>query len=439
MEKTERELLYAGRLSAMLRLETVSRPGEAPGASFDEFRALLEALFPLLNQTCRKQELGGSLLYIWAGRDTSRAVAFMSHHDVVEAGGEWTYPPFAGEIADGKIWGRGALDVKGNLFCMLQAAEELMAEGFVPPCNICFITSCMEEIGGNTLVADYLLSEGMRLDLLLDEGTPLCHGLYGAEGLYAMVSVAEKGYADIRLTARSPGGHSSAPERGSPLVRLGAFMKEIEDAALFELHMTAATEEMYRRLSANTPGERGEALREIGRLRPQWETLLTRPEQLVLQSTIAFTMAQGSGGCNVIPSEAWIVANLRVIPGETVAGTIDRLRPLAARYGLSIDTIKSNEPSAVTDYGSDAFVRIERAVSAIWPEAITVPFIMSGGTDTKHFTRVCECCLRFTPLLVSEAQQGAVHGVDENIDIAALPGAIDFYKVMYKGEGGGPQ
>jgi carboxypeptidase PM20D1 len=247
------------------------------------------------------------------------------------------------------------------------------------------------------------------------------------------VSVAEKGYADMKFIAGGIGGHAYAAGPGTPLPRLGEFMHSVERAKLFRPEMTPSTEEMYRRIAARSSGLRAAALRNIAALRPLWGRLLPPEQRTMLHTTIAFTMAGGSGAPNVIPKQAYIIGNLRVAPGETVAQCVAALEKIASRHKVEMELMRNNEPSPVTDWKGPAFRRIERAVAEIYPEAVTLPYLLSGGTDTKHFTKICSECLRFTPLRATAGQQAAVHGTDENIDIVSLPFGVDFFKAIIRG------
>ena len=131
MNNEERALAYAQDIARFIRHETVQRPGseEAFAALHEEMRAL----FPEVHRVCERVEVDGSLMYRWPGESSDDALLLMSHHDVVAANAdEWSCDPFAGEIRDGKLWGRGTLDVKGNLYCIFRAVEELIDEGFTP-------------------------------------------------------------------------------------------------------------------------------------------------------------------------------------------------------------------------------------------------------------------------------------------------------------------
>ena len=144
-----RSMQYAEILSKLIRVETISSREHQDINKFLAFHEVLRETYPKLFSTVEVESFDGSLLLKWKGTDPSlKPIMIMNHHDVVEASGEWTHPAFSGEIADGKVWGRGTLDTKGGLAMMFQAAEELIKEGFTPNRDIYFITACTEEIGG---------------------------------------------------------------------------------------------------------------------------------------------------------------------------------------------------------------------------------------------------------------------------------------------------
>ena len=146
---TGRREYYCETLSRMIRKETVSHYEETDLSKFEEFRDMLEELFPKLFEVCEKHRFQNGTALLWKGDDPGREpVLFMNHHDVVEATGEWKYAPFSGICAEGKLWGRGTLDDKGGLWAMLQAGEELAEEGFSPSGDIWFISTSTEETTG---------------------------------------------------------------------------------------------------------------------------------------------------------------------------------------------------------------------------------------------------------------------------------------------------
>ena len=227
----QRALGYADKLSKMIRCDTTSHAGETEIEKYLRFHELLEELFPNVHKTLEKTVIDGNLLYFWKGKNSDKPIVLMSHQDVVPAEGTWTHEPFSGDIADGKVWGRGASDTKCSVMAFFQAVEELTAEGYVPEQDVYLASSCTEEWGGDgapKLVAE-LKRRGVKPFLVCDEGGGIItEPVGGIKGNYAMVGVFEKGKADVKFTARSDGGHASAPGKNTPIARLAAFVNEVE-------------------------------------------------------------------------------------------------------------------------------------------------------------------------------------------------------------------
>jgi carboxypeptidase PM20D1 len=134
-------------------------------SKFEKFHATLEELFPLVHKTCEKHNIDGNLLYKWKGKSDINPILFMSHQDVVEATGTWEHEAFSGDIdEDGNVWGRGTVDTKGSLFCIFTAFEELIADGYVPECDVYIGSSCTEEWSGDGApkTVDFLEKQGVR-------------------------------------------------------------------------------------------------------------------------------------------------------------------------------------------------------------------------------------------------------------------------------------
>lgn len=202
----DKSLLYVQKLAAMIRRETVSRPAETDRAKFAEFRDMLPGLFPHIFEACELAVFSDGFALRWKGSDPSKkAVLFMNHFDVVEAPGDWTHAPFSGDMADGKLWGRGALDDKGGLWAMLQAADELAEEGFAPSRDIWFSSSSTEETdgAGAAEIAEWFKERGVRFEMSFDEGGMILHEpIRGANGtLYSRAIARQLPDSSARKTA----------------------------------------------------------------------------------------------------------------------------------------------------------------------------------------------------------------------------------------------
>ena len=230
---TEEECATAAKkLGAMVRVPSVSKREDEDLTEFYKLHAVMEEQFPLLHANLEKEVLNGTLLYRWKGSDASKKpILFMGHQDVVPATNDgWRVDAYSGEVIGGNLYGRGAMDCKSTMYVELQAVEELLAEGFTPPCDVYLSYSINEETGGDGAAAAVrrLKERGISLALVLDEGGAVSESpVAGMDRDYAVIGITEKGYMDLKITARGKGGHSSTPPRNTPAARLFAFANEI--------------------------------------------------------------------------------------------------------------------------------------------------------------------------------------------------------------------
>ena len=435
LENTPRAEEYGQRLAQMIRCETISSRYDPDRSKFYAFHDTLEELFPNIHAKCEKHVFNGSLLFKWAGTGETAPIMLMSHQDVVEAGGTWEHGPFSGDIDEtGRVWGRGTVDTKASLFCLLTAVEELLAEGCTPTCDVYFGGSCTEEWSGEgaPAMAQYLKDNGVRLAMLLDEGGMIIQEpIAGVKGIYGMVGVVEKGYGDIKFIARGNGGHASAPKKDTPLVRLGKFMVDVEKNYPFRSELTPTVREMFRRLRPNM----NFGLRLVFSNLWLFEGLLVKllpsissAAGAMIRTTLAFTTAKGSDGLNVLPQEAYVTGNMRFIQHQPNGESLKIISDLAAKYDIETEVIYQDDPCPIVDFTGSAFHLIEEVAAEIYPGVGICPYTMTGGTDAKYYSEVCDNCIRFAPLYIDPRQYESIHGLNENIFQGALPKGVDFYK-----------
>lgn len=440
-EDTERIDTYSEKLSRMVQIETISNRNDPEIEKFLAFHKLLEELFPKVFETCEKVEIDGNLLLKWKGQSSEQPIMLISHMDVVEATGEWKYPPFSGTIAEGKIWGRGSADTKCSLMAFLQAAEEMISEGYVPACDIYMGSSCTEEIGGSGApkLANWLKEHGVHLFMLCDEGGSIIQDpIGGVHGHFAAVGIFEKGYGDVKFIARSNGGHASAPGKNTPIPRLAKFISHVEKKTPFRVAFTPAVNAMFTRIAPYV-GNFGLRLvmANLWLFRPLLKKvmpMISPQAAAMLQTTIAFTMQSGSAGYNVLPQEASVCANMRYIPHQGTDESIEIITELAKKFGLETEVIYRGYPSKSLDLEGEAFAITQDTIKSCFPGIGILPYVVTGGTDARFYDEVADSCVRFSPVNYGPEQMAGMHGLNENIEAGCLPGAVDYYKEIIKAQ-----
>ncbi|MBQ7455819.1 MAG: M20/M25/M40 family metallo-hydrolase, partial [Clostridia bacterium] len=398
------------------------------------FHKLLEELFPLVHARLEKTEIDGNLLFFWKGKSSPKPLVLMSHQDVVPAEGEWLHDPFSGDIADGKVWGRGASDTKCSVMAFFQAAEELLEAGYVPENDVYLSSSCTEEWAGDgcpKLVAE-LERRGVRPYLVCDEGGGIIsEPIGGIHGNFAMLGVFEKGKADVLFTAASNGGHASAPPAHSPIARLAAFVHEAETKPIFKRKMPKEVAAMFATLAPYASFPLKLVFSNLWLFRPLLLLLLPKISAqagAMIRTTMAFTMQSGSDAFNVLPQKATLGANLRFIPHQGMKESLAIVEKLAAKHGLTVDVMHANDFTQPADIHGDAFQTVRQVVEKTFPGCPSCPYVMTGATDAQFYQKICDSVIRFAPVVYGPEQMKGMHGLNENIEYACLPGAVDFYK-----------
>lgn len=430
-----KEKVCADKLSKMIQVDTTSYPNTYDEKKFAKFHTTLEELFPLVHQKLERTDIDGNLLFTWHGKNHDKPLVLMSHQDVVPAEGTWIHQPFSGDIADGKVWGRGASDTKCSVMGFFEAVEELLAAGYVPENDVYLSSSCTEEWAGDgcgKLVAE-LKKRGVHPYLVCDEGGGIItEPMHGIPGNFAMVGLFEKGKADVKFTAHSNGGHASAPSKNTPLARMASFVNEVETHSVFQAKMSPEVEGMFHILA---PYASSFGLRLVFGNTWLFKPLLIKimpsisaQAGAMLKTTIAFTLASGSDAYNVIPQTATLGANMRFIPHQGMKESIDIITKLAAKHDIETEVLYGNDASHSVDIHGEAFQLFSHMIETTFPGTAVSPYVMTGATDAIHYQEICDTVVRFAPVIYGPEQMKGMHGLNENITTSCLPGCVDFYK-----------
>ncbi|MDR2378027.1 MAG: M20/M25/M40 family metallo-hydrolase, partial [Bifidobacteriaceae bacterium] len=366
-------------------------------------------------------------------------VALMAHYDVVpvEAGTEqdWRQPPFSGALADGRVWGRGALDIKGQLMAQLEAAENLMRAGRAPRRDVYFCYGQDEETGGRQGAAEIvklLAARGIRFAGVLDEGGMVLSGaLANVTAPVGLIGVAEKGLSNYQFKVAGSGGHSSTPPRHTSLGLAAKLITLIEGRPM-PPRLTAPVEAMLRNLS----GEMGFAMRlamaNLWLFRPLVVRALAAgpTTNALVRTTFAVTMASAGEAPNVLPQTSRFCVNARVLTGDSPQSVRRHFEELIARAGIeaTVEPMLEQGASPVSPSDSEFFRGVERLINDLYPSALVSPYLVVGGTDARRFHALSDNVLRLTPIHLHDRELAQLHGTDESISFDDYGRMIAFYE-----------
>ncbi len=440
VEKLDWDADYlADGLAQAIRFATVSNQDVelVDRTVFANFHQFLQKRFPLVfSQLKLEQVKDDTLLLSWEGENKdAQAVLFLAHQDVVPVipgtENDWAYPPYAGVVADGYIWGRGALDDKASLIGILEATERALAEGFVPPRKIYLAFGHDEEVGGTgaIAVAELLAKRGERLAFLLDEGGVIAKDMVpGITAPVALIGPAEKGYVSLKLSAKGDGGHSSMPPKHSAAGVIARAVQRLEENP-FPADMDL-TIEFFRYLGDELTFLQKALFANNWLFKPLLDVMLSSEPVLNagIRTTTAVTMLQGSVKDNVLPITASAVVNFRVLPGDSIASVTERVRAIINDERVSISEYGfGSEPSKVANLDSAGFKVLSEVIQAVDPNIIVTPRLVVGATDARHFEGVAENSYRFIGIEIGPEELRGFHGTNERVSVAGYVKAVEIY------------
>ncbi|MCK5732357.1 MAG: M20/M25/M40 family metallo-hydrolase [Tenericutes bacterium] len=428
---------YANEFSKMIKIKTLSYTKKQD--NYQQFRKLQEEMknlfpnvFKTLDQTVFK---GESILFKWVGKSNDKPMVLMAHQDIVPASkADWKFDPFSGKVTDTDIHGRGTLDTKGTLYAFFKAIDELIESGFSPEQDIYISSSTDEEISGfgAELAVEELNKRGVKPYIVLDEGGAIVTGSLPSAGKpIALIGVIEKGYVNIKFTAKSKGGHSSTPPKNTPIARLSAFINDVETHFPLKSKMIPEVADIFKTAAPSMSGLYRFLFGNIWLFKPLLTVLLPKINSFgraLLSTTIAFTMSSGSKAANVIPSEAYVIANLRTHPIQDINSSFKVLEALAKKYDIEAVITESREASPISSTTNDMYQYLIETIKKNYPDVLVSPYIMLGGTDCRFFSEITDSAFRFSPVRMTNKELSKIHGKNEAIRKSALVEAVNFYK-----------
>ena len=429
---------YAATLKNMIDCKTVWTKDDENEAEYKKFYQVISKSFPLLHSKAKHLVFGsGCFFYMIEGENPKKNILLMSHHDVVDGGDGWDTDPFCATEKDGALWGRGTVDTKTPLFAELQAAEELLAEGYdFSGMNLYIGSSHNEEVSGDGMVlaADYFRREGIRFDVILDEGGAITTGMIpGVSAKSAVVAVHEKGRHLYRCTVRenSQGHGGLNPSSGSPAASLSEFISQVNRSRIFKPSFAPEVKATFTRHAPYMSFPLNVVFGHFSLFSPIIKKIMAKIPQAAAMISTGITFTTLHAGSEETPhikaKEAQANLFLRCVREETLHKELETVKKIAAKYGVEIEEIMRDycEPSS---FDSPAFRTLEELLHENFPDVIVAPFLLTAGTDARRFTGLSDNILRFAPIDLNKQQFSSIHGKNENITIQNIGQCVLFYK-----------
>lgn len=429
----------------MIQCKTISNLDDSlvDWEEFKKFRNLLKELYPTIYKTCDFFEIGKSgIVHKIKGtnEDDSRGKVLMAHYDVVPVDGQtWDFSPFAGDIVNNHIRGRGTLDTKGTLCACMEAVELALKEGWKPESNLYLCFSGEEEINGQSCaqIVQWFSDQKIQIDFVLDEGGAIVEKVFpGIKQKCAMIGTAEKGSVYMDLVIEGKPGHASTPPKNSVVGLASKAVCEIEKHPC-KAEYTKSVKEMFKVMGPNNSN---------GALKFLFSNLwLTKPLvslaskllggelNAMLHTTCAITKASGSKAYNVLPASSTIGMNFRLLGSDNVTKAKSRIekyakKAIGKKANISVNVVSASNPSKESDTNCQQYSDLCKVINKTWPDILVSPYLMMACSDSRHYCNITDKIYRFSGMFMSKEERGMIHGENEQISCDALIKTVEFYK-----------
>jgi acetylornithine deacetylase/succinyl-diaminopimelate desuccinylase-like protein len=414
-----------GLLQELIRVDTTNPPGNETHAA-ELLRDYLEQHGVACELYARVPERANLVARI-PGRGDGPRVLFLSHTDVVLADpAEWQLDPFGGELRDGEVWGRGALDMKGQVAAEAVAIASLAREGFQPSGDLIFAATADEEVGAG-FGAQWLCEahpEAVRADYCINEGSGERFEL-GGNAFYTC-STAEKMSAPFRLLVQGRSGHASMPNiadnalvKAAPMInKLGAYRAERS--------LIPEVAALLRVVTGEEPRSADEALDRARSISPIFGDLI----EPLLSMTLTPTMATASQKRNVVPASCDVTVDSRLLPGQTPDQQQEIVRGILGEGDYELDVLEAHGGTR-SPLESPLWDAVESFVERVEPDARAVPVCVAGFTDSHWFRQAFgTVAYGFFPVRVMDVEVMArlVHSADERVPVEDLELGVEWLR-----------
>jgi acetylornithine deacetylase/succinyl-diaminopimelate desuccinylase-like protein len=412
-------------LQALIRFDTTNPPGNEE-ACVAHIESLLDAQ-GIASERYEQVPGRPNLVARHAGTKDCPPLLLYGHVDVVTTAGQrWTRPPFAGELADGCVWGRGALDMKGGVAMIVRAFLDAVAANVATPLVLLILSD--EENGGDNgamFIADQHPEALGGARHALGEFGGASQTIGGTR--FYPIQVAEKQLCWLRATVRGPGGHGALGVRGSAMARLGDVLRTL-DRRQPPVHVIPLVREWFETMAAHLPRPQALAMRRL--LDPRTADLAVRllgkpALGRVIRNTVSTTIVHGGEKINVIPSEVELQLDGRILPGQTPDDLIREVHGLVGSRDVELEIVRHDPGPPEPDLSQ--FELLARVLRELDPDGVPVPMLQAGVTDARFLGRAGVQTYGYLPLRLPADFDWTplIHAADERVPVEALQFGVD--------------
>ncbi len=425
----------AENLGAAIRFPTITLVGGDPRPGREgpwlDMQAWMEATYPAFHAAATKETIPGgySLLFTWTGSDSALdPILLMAHQDVVPVNmgteSDWEAPAFSGEIKNGYVYGRGAIDDKGSMVGLLEALDALARDGFAPKRTILLMLGHDEEVSGSGAQAGIALlkSRNIKPVMALDEGYMIVDPSPLTGEAMGYIGIAEKGYVTLDITVTAQGGHSSTPPRDSATVRLSRALLALDTNQMPSHINKSPAADLFRQTGADMGFMQRMAFANQwlfgGMIDKQISSIPVA--NAMVRTTTAPTMLSASTKENVLAQRATATVNFRIHPADTVESVIEHVKAVTSDIeGISVkpsgDGIEGTPASPVSATDNRPYGVLNAVATRIGDGAPVAPALVLGATDARYASAITENVYRFVPAVLSAEELTGFHGTNERI------------------------
>lgn len=457
------------RLSGGLKIPTVSSGelGDFNYSTFDTIKEYIKNSYPLIYQNAEFAEVNtyGLVFRLKGSNPSLDPILFLSHTDVVPPGDaevkdktenifrpddqplpavsevseEWDFGPFSGAVANGRIYGRGSIDMKGMLFSLLESMNNVIKTKYIPQRDIYLAFGFDEEVGGQqgaVKIAEHFRNKNVQFDAVYDEGGLILEkgSVTGINSDIAVIGCAEKGFLSVKIKVKGLGGHSSMPPAESAIGKAAVIMQRLESGQM-KPEVTPLINQFFTNVGGSMSFISRMAIANQWLLKPVLLSQLTKNNSTnaLVRTTTALTMMKGSDAPNVLSPEVEFIVNFRLLPGNTVKDVKEHIANATKGLDVEIEEIDSvKEASAVSSSNTRAFQMIEAAIKEIHPTAIATPYLTVGATDAYKYQVVSKNIYRFMPIKINNAEKQSIHSTNEYLSIENYMKMIHYFEFIMR-------